>query len=239
MRFAYTRYGVDAAHAAAGDLTAAFLGGKQAQPPSPKIYFDTGAVATELDYDIFDLDLGKRFYPSPSLMIRPIVGLRGGRIDQSFETTLQATYAGTIGQIERTAVERMTNDFWGIGPKFGVETAVNLARGDEYEVNLTANFYAAYLIGRWTVDDVTGIVDVENGVRTVSEKTIAVPDRDFGATTFQTVIGVNWRYGGWSVAAGYELNDWLNQCQIFDDATGPHNNDLILQGLTLTAAFAF
>ena len=39
--------------------------------------------------------------------------------------------------------------------------------------------------------------------------------------------------------AGYEINDWLNQCQIFDDATGPHNNDLILQGLTVSFGCSF
>jgi hypothetical protein len=43
----------------------------------------------------------------------------------------------------------------------------------------------------------------------------------------------------WNSAVGYEFNDWLNQCQIFDDATGPHNNDLIVQGLSVRAGYRF
>lgn len=35
----------------------------------------------------------------------------------------------------------------------------------------------------------------------------------------------------------YEINDWFEQFQIFDDATGAHNNDLILQGLTVQLAY--
>jgi hypothetical protein len=70
-------------------------------------------------------------------------------------------------------------------------------------------------------------------------RTSSVNDRQFGALTFQTMAGVNLKCGHWSATAGYEINDWLNQCQIFDDATGPHNNDLIVQGLSIKVSYAF
>ena len=55
---------------------------------------------------------------------------------------------------------------------------------------------------------------------------------------FQAVLGINLKFRSWSATVGYEINDWLNQCQLFDDATGPHNNDLILQGLTLNVGYS-
>lgn len=60
-----------------------------------------------------------------------------------------------------------------------------------------------------------------------------------GALAFQAIVGLNLKYRNWSATVGYELNDWLNQCQIFDDATGTHNNDLLLQGLIFRAMFGF
>lgn len=52
-------------------------------------------------------------------------------------------------------------------------------------------------------------------------------------------MGVSLQYGRWSGTVRYELNDWLNQGQIFDDATGPYNNDLILQRLTANFSCRF
>ncbi|MHB8971006.1 MAG: hypothetical protein ACYC3X_11330 [Pirellulaceae bacterium] len=67
----------------------------------------------------------------------------------------------------------------------------------------------------------------------------AIDNRDFGALTFQALIGLHLNYRNWNATAGYEFNDWLNQCQIFDDATGPHNNDLVVQGLSLRISHSF
>jgi hypothetical protein len=55
----------------------------------------------------------------------------------------------------------------------------------------------------------------------------------------QEQAGVEGRENPSQAPAGFELNDWLNQCQIFDDATGPHNNDLIFQGLTVNMGCKF
>jgi hypothetical protein len=98
-----------------------------------------------------------------------------------------------------------------------------------------ANFYAAYLLGHWDISDVTQLT--APGVH--SRRTIPIDGRDFGALAFQAVVGIRLECGRFSAMAGWEINDWLNQCQIFDDATGPHNNDLLLQGLVVNATCRF
>jgi len=237
--FTYTHFQTSTSAAAAGDLTGAFLGGKLSQPPQPKLYFDTGQIDAGIRYNMFDLDLGKRYRPADALMMRPIVGLRSGWIHQSFTSRLQAQYSDNNLPVHKSIVEEMENNFWGVGPKVGIENSLNLWRSEACEVNGLLNFSAAYLWGQWQISDVTGSSTVTNGVDSRSTQVIGVPDRDFGALAFQAVLGLNVKYRDWSATVGYEINDWLNQCQIFDDATGPHNNDLILQGLTLNVGYDF
>lgn len=238
-KFAYTHFETNSSDAASGDLTAAFLGGKEAQPPAPQLYFQTGQIAASINYNIFDLDFGKRYQPTDSLAVRPVAGVRGGWIHQQFVSGLQASYLDGNSPVQTQVTETMRNNFWGIGPKVGVEADWSLWDADELQVTGFTNFYAALLAGQWEISDRTDITTIEHGQSANSTKYIEVPNRDFGTATFQAIIGIRAKYRHWSAAVGYELNDWLNQCQIFDDATGPHNNDLILQGLTLQAGYEF
>ncbi len=235
----YTHFDDDTADTAAGNLTAAFLGGKESQPPAPQLYFETGQVEASVRYNMFDWDIGKRFTPHDALVVRPVTGLRGGWIDQSFKTALQADYTSGISTVQEHVIEKMENNFWGIGPKVGIETMINIWEGDELQVHGVANFYAAYLVGNWEISDVTTATTITDGQAARSTKIINVPDRDFGALAFQAILGLTLSYRNCSVTVGYELNDWLNQAQIFDDATGPHNNDLLLQGLVVRGSYRF
>ncbi|QDT47833.1 hypothetical protein Pan258_18710 [Symmachiella dynata] len=235
----YTHFNVDTSDSASGNLTGAFLGAKQAQPPAPQLYFETGQIESSIRYNMFDWDIGKRFMPVDSLTIRPVTGLRGGWIDQSFQSALQAEYGPPGSTVQEHIVENIKNNFWGIGPKVGVETMLTVWEEEDIQILGIANFYAAYLLGHWNISDVTSITTTTNGIAAQSTKIIDVPNRDFGAVAFQAIVGITLNYRCCSATVGYELNDWLNQCQIFDDATGPHNNDLLLQGLTVQASYRF
>jgi len=230
--FYYTRFHTSARHSASGNLTPAFMGGKLAlsdTPASSPPYFDDGQVSATIDYNMFDLDFGRPFQPLPSLQMRPVVGLRAGWINQTFAAEFQDT------SVSKAISEHIENNFWGIGPKIGIENAWTLHAGRKCRVRGVANFHAAYLLGHWTINDVTQLT--APGVR--SQRALPIDDRDFGAVAFQAVVGLQLESGCWSAMAGYEINDWLNQCQIFDDATGPHNNDLLLQGLVVKGSCRF
>jgi hypothetical protein len=230
----YTRFFTEGEDAVSGDVTPVFLAAKMALPPhqSPP-FFQTGNIQAKIDYNVMDLDCGKSFCPTESLRSRPVLGLRGAWINQAFNSEFQGSWSGAI--TSETVDERIENDFWGIGPKLGIENSLNLWRGERSEINFTMNFYTAYLLGFWAIKDVT-ITTKNTGT---SSFNIPIDDRDFGALTFQAMVGLHFRCGNWNATAGYEINDWLNQCQIFDDATGPHNNDLILQGLSARISYSF
>lgn len=225
-KFYYTRYYTKATDSARGNLTSAFLGGKLAQtvPTNPtNFFYQTGQINFTIDYNIFDWDVGKRFYPNELLMLHPLVGLRGGWINQTTNSSFQGLHSVT---------ENIKNNFSGIGPKVGIEGKVTFLRKDDYHFNLIANFTTAYLAGHWTINDILN----DNAPRTIK---IDVASRNFGALAMQGLLGLNLDYKRFSMNLSYEINDWFNQCQIFDDATGPHNNDLILQGVTLSLSYNF
>jgi hypothetical protein len=110
-----------------------------------------------------------------------------------------------------------------------------LWRGQRAKLDLTMNFYTAYLMGFWTINDIaTNATD-----QSTTTQVVPIADRHFGALMFQAMLGLHLNYRNWNATAGYEINDWLNQCQMFDDATGPHNNDLIVQGLSVRISYVF
>ncbi len=228
----YTRFHTATSDSASGNLTPAFMGGKMAlsdDPASSPPYFDSGQVRSVIDYNMVDCDFGRQFNPLPSLQMRPIFGLRAGWIDQTFDAEFHDV------SVSKSIREHIQNDFWGIGPKIGLENAWTVWDGEACRIHCVANFYTAYLLGHWSIRDVTHLT----APQVQSERVVPINDRDFGALTFQAVVGVHLEYGCWSAMAGYEINDWLNQCQIFDDATGPHNNDLLLQGLVVNVGCRF
>jgi hypothetical protein len=234
-KFYYTRFYTNTADTVTQNVTPNFLGSRMAVNEQNLPYFQSGDIRAAIDYNVLDLDLGKSFCPSQSWQLRPVLGLRGAWINQTFDTEYQGTWSGTNTITSETSDEHINNDFWGIGPKLGIENTLNLWRGQECKVDLAMNFYTAYLLGFWTINDVT----INTSNQGVSTQVIPIDNRDFGALTFQAMIGLHLNYRFWNATAGYEFNDWLNQCQIFDDATGPHNNDLIVQGLSVRVSYSF
>lgn len=233
VKLYYTRFHTDAHDTVAGYVTPNFLGSRLpvlAQDPS---YFKSGSIQAVIDYNVLDLDFSKSFCPLDSWQLRPVLGLRGAWIDQTFDSEFQGTWSSNPLVI--ASEEHIKNGFWGIGPKLGVENALNLWSGEKCQIDLAMNFYGAYLLGFWTIHDFAANTSSQG----VSTQVIPIGNRDFGALTFQAVIGLHLNYGNWNATAGYEFNDWLNQCQIFDDATGPHNNDLIVHGLTIRVSYGF
>jgi hypothetical protein len=231
VKLYYTHFYTNGEDAVTGDVTPNFLGSRLNMPHHTPSYYQSGSIRGAIDYNVLDLDFGKRCCLSESWELRPVLGLRGAWINQAFDTAFQASW----GSQWATSNEHINNDFWGIGPKLGIENSLNLWRGQRAKLDLTMNFYTAYLMGFWTINDIaTNATD-----QSTTTQVVPIADRHFGALMFQAMLGLHLNYRNWNATAGYEINDWLNQCQMFDDATGPHNNDLIVQGLSVRISYVF
>ncbi|HSX21061.1 MAG TPA: Lpg1974 family pore-forming outer membrane protein [Gammaproteobacteria bacterium] len=220
IKFYYTRFYTKSNATASGNLVSTYLGGKLAQSST---FFHSGQLAATINFNMFDLDLSKGFTVANSLVLRPVIGLRGGWIDQSVDTSFRGS---------TSISEYVTNNFRGIGPKAAIETQWWLKRTKNSRWNIFADFTGSYLWGYWQITDVTY-------QSTGAQVHINSGNRTFGAITLQALVGLEFAYKCLDVQLGYEIVDWFNQFQVLDDGTGAHDNDLILQGLTLQLAYRF
>lgn len=214
--FYYTRYYVSESDSTTGNLTSAFLGAKLAEPSSGYFY-QAGQVTSFIRYNMLDWNVGKRFQVYDALMLRPLLGLEGGWINQGINTSFQG---------QTSVTENIKNNFSGVGPKMGIEGSLRLYDARYSQINLVGTFATSYLLGHWSITDNLNA----NPSKVVN---IHISNRNLGALSFQALLGLGFDFKNFSMQLGYEINDWFNQFQVFDNDTGAHNNDLILQGLTL------
>lgn len=215
-----------------GTITSAFIGSKAALYNS----YQSARMTWKLQLNMFDLDLARNLGENKTFSLQPVIGLKGGWINQTITTSwLNPIVLGARTFL--TADENITNDFVGIGPKGGVRGKIVIKSADKYLLSLLSDFAAVYMLGGWD------ITDEFNGRPTTV--TANVGRRTFGSFSLQGLIGVGLDFKLTeeqpliTAKLGYELQDWFNQYQGFDNASGEHNNDLILQGLTLDMRMDF
>lgn len=219
-KFSYTRFHTKTTDSVSGNLVSTFMGGKIAQGSN---FYRTGNVSLTIDFNMFDWDIGQCISITDTLRLRPAMGLRGGFINQSITTNFQGPISVT---------ENVKNNFRGIGPKAGIEGSWIFCRNNGCEISLFSDFSTSFLWGKWIIHDVAEV----SNANTIDTK---VGNRNFGAFTIQEIIGINLNYDCFAIKMGYEISDWFNQYQVLDNGTGAHNNDLILQGISLRISYDF
>lgn len=192
--------------------------------------FNVMSATSKLSYNIFDMDLGRSFYLSKMLQLRPFIGIKGGWINQYLDLDYSKDAVPFFAKIY--AKERFTNDFSGVGPKGGARLKYVFGQSQSNYFSLFGSFEAGFLWGRWKA------FDRFNDSLNTKIDFITSP-RNFGSLVFQSQFGFSWDYDfnknakHISMQIGYEIQDWLNYLQIFTNISGGMNSDLILQGLNL------
>jgi hypothetical protein len=185
---------------------------------------------------MFSWDLGRSFFMSEYLSLRPSIGLKGGWINQSIHS--EWTIPNFLDLFLYTANENLKQRFRAGGLKGSLSGNWCLGKIQRHSFNLIGEFDAGYLWGHWDIQD--KFIDNLNTVIP-----IITANRNFGSIVFHSFLGFGWDFNfdrnksHFGLKIGYEIEDWLNQFQIFSDASGAQNNDLILQGLNLAVRFDF
>ncbi len=118
MPHSYTRYSTTMHDSTTdGFIRPTFIGSVTAQP-APASLYTSGQIYQSINYNIFDANVGKQFHPASAWMLHPIAGLMGGWIFQTINATYQQPTVSTN--------EKVINNFFGIGPKVGVDTSITL-----------------------------------------------------------------------------------------------------------------
>lgn len=223
---------------------------------SPVLFATDMQTHWRLKLDLVDIEMGREFWSSKYLTLRPFIGLRVSWIKQNYEIDQQGGSWGS-GLSAFNGEVQMDNDFKGIGVRGGLDSNWLIGRGFSFFGNVAL----AIVYGRFSIDH-------EEFNRQASAPFAKTPlldsDESFHASRGMTdlELGIEWstmfsncNYG-FTVGLSWEHHMFFNQNQlwrvnrIFDSVQTPPNNsgentfiqrrgDLSTQGWTLTATFDF
>ncbi len=180
------------------------------------------AVAqSSLEYNVFDLEIGRRFHIDERLNVRAFGGIRFANIRQDFDVQYDR-YDANLARV------MTSSNFDGFGPLLGGEATLSVFRGFQ----LYARGSGALLTGKL----VNPITETNNGGIThyasLDYRTRRViPVMGMG-------IGGGWQHKNVSIRVGYEITNWfglIDQPRFTNDfAIGKvttRQSDLSLEGL--------
>lgn len=213
--------------------------------------FTSGKLNWNIQYSIFNAEIGRSFFVSKKISLRPHGGLIGGWIDQKIHGKY---FHGTLNSdlINATTFERVQNDFWGIGAIGGLNSTWRIGTVHKNIFNLLGDFAGALMYGHFDLSHRTTIQGPSGPLPKIVDRDL---DRSLAVPMIQAMLGISWNRSFNSdqcfvgVKIGYEFQFWFRQLQRFTtEGIAPSGlnalyiltpQDLVLQGLTVDVRFDF
>ncbi|HPE85272.1 MAG TPA: Lpg1974 family pore-forming outer membrane protein [Chlamydiales bacterium] len=186
-----------------------------------------------LKFNVIDLELGRNFFVSKYLKLRPFGGFKGTWQDQDYSVNYV-----TDNIIRNDAKTTIDQDFWGFGIRGGCNTAWHFTNSWSVFGNCAISaLWSGYDVDRKDVDTFLGIDDTtlntQNNYHTISP-------------VLELILGI--RYDLWfyydeyhlSIDAGWEEQVWWGHNRyVVINQPQQNGGNLSFQGLTLTVRFDF
>lgn len=189
-------------------------------------------------FDVIDLELGRNFYISRYLMLRPFAGIKGSWQKQQFNATFNGigtAPSGNMAPLTSTSYNELK--YWGLGLRGGLDTSWHFTRTFSLFGNLAiSTMWDFFKVSRIDNSQIAGtntsLVNVKN-------------DNHFILPVIESEVGL--RYEEWfcddryhfSIEAGWEHQWWNGMNQFYQIIVGTRLGDLMVQGLTIHARFDF
>ncbi len=204
----------------------------------------------DLHFNVIDLELGRNFYLSQFLTMRPHIGLKGTWQDHDWKTTSKFAngFDVRVDNQQQQQTQTLTGpaqinkhyDVWGIGVRGGFNIAWYMSKcwsiyGDLSLSTLWTNYHKQTFTAK--VDDTTtgnsrGLANIDND-NIYTCKYIA-----------ELELGLRWEIWFYddnyhfAIQAGWEQQTWINW-SAFNELLYGIPNDMSLQGLNLKFRFDF
>ncbi len=196
----------------------------------------------DLDFNMFDFEIGRFGYTGTHLTVQPFAGLKGGWIDQKYDVTATQT--------ANSSTANFKTDSWLVGPRIGAN--IHWLLGEGFRLETDAAFSLFYQKFR--------DVDVKEPQAGSSTTNIRWSDYNIGQLNraYELLFALGWgtyfdRHNWhFDILAGYEVQIFTNQnmmSYINEAVTGAGSQangglitkpgDLMLHGLTLSIKFDF
>lgn len=200
--------------------------------------FTQGEIDWRIHYSVIDWELGKWYYVSKHLSMRPHIGIKNAWISQHVRESF--TMANS------SSVARTSNEFWGIGASGGLNTTWNFATVNTHRFNFFGDFAGALMYGHFEVKHKEANFHPTN----LSRNLLAPMLSGIFGMSWDTSFNCERNHFTWRI--GYEFQYWFRQNQMLineNNFTGEATQTLVtylrsagslgLQGLTVDFRFDF
>ena len=199
----------------------------------------------DMHFNVIDLELGRNFYLSQYLTMRPFIGLKGTWQDQSLNTSFNSTSFEIDvvgGDLAVTGPLRQNSSFdvWGIGLRSGLNLGWYMSKSFSFYGNLA-------FTSMWTEYYNQSRKDVMDDSTTGNSKTeLHISNDSYYTMKYVTEMELGLRWETWfyddnyhfAIQAGWEQQIWTNWGQ-FIQLVDQTNHDLTLGGLNVQLRFDF
>ncbi len=190
--------------------------------------FSSAAIHWKIAMDSIDVVLSHAFHATPSLEIKPSMGVKAATINQ----TLNTRWNNTLFTLPIfTSKEVIKNNFSGIGPEFGLEGTWHFLPS----FSLVSQVSTALMWGRWHVSDVYSRPNALFGLIKATRINTNMLHAKLGSPMYQAFFGLQWLHDATyqvKFVLGYEMQYWANQLRVPTFQLLPLHGDLTLQGGT-------
>ncbi len=234
MEGIYTWYRTQgSSQASSGNISSSFLGAFYINNADGSkdsgVQYQQASIKWTISLNLLDWQIGRKYWVSSALALRPFLGLKGGWIDQ----TIDSAWKGPIGVSNfSSGSETIQNNFVSVGPSIGLESQWRLGAICAHTLSFFADFSGAILWGRWRFKDVYR----NNAPQIVS---VSLPSFQNGASMLRSLAGIEWSYSSFALRAGYEAQFWLDQLRFYSFNAGRLNSLLAFQGGSIDVSFSF
>ena len=204
------------------------------------------SASWRLIHNALDLELGRAYYITKALSLRPHWGLRGGWLNQKFKSSCSISH-----DVETVEVDfHAKNNFWGVGPRVGIHGQWHIANSSW---SILGKASTSLLLGKTTMHFY--VEDTNTSRETPTELDRDVRDRFSQLVpNLQIFLGLDWGscldcdhyYLG--INAGWETNIYWNQFNIPVSNANPEiipvgegigNQAVTMEGLTVNLHLDF
>lgn len=220
----------------------------------------TGATGQwRLHFNVIDWEVGRSFFISPKLVLRPHMGFKGTWQKQWYDIdyTLVGVASPTFDANGNPNDFNYTNEtevysvynlqrYWGIGTRMGLDSSWMISKCFSIFGEMAASTMFGYF--KDTRTDVSNVVDTTTDAVIVENNTrINLAGRKHQVNAvLETQIGLRYDYlfsddeYRFRLQAGWESQLWFNQNQFLaDDLANQQGANLGFQGLTVNVRFDF
>lgn len=219
-------------HAIAGDgIFPIWSGFSPVQQGNPFYVIDAHA-RLQLNLNMIDVELGREYDVGKWLTIRPSMAIRTGFIDQHYHVIYSPIILNNVAGIDKI---KMKNEYWGIGPKAGIDTQWTLGKG----LSVYGSAAVSLLFGEFTLrknETFEGLALPNLKVHHDFHQVRAITDLEIGIRWDFLLAHDQYHFG---LRAGYEQHLYFGQNQLdrvvynaFNSNIVSNLGDLSLQGWT-------